>query len=85
MTSSDLGAAGCQAWERAGSGARVLCMYVDCILRCLPGGSASQDFEAGSLYGLEKFWAFHHYTGLPEGSGLDIDPKVSTDESTLSS
>ena len=28
------------------------------------------------MYGLEKFWAFHHYTGLPEGSGLDINPKV---------
>lgn len=49
--------------------------------RCSPAGRAWQDFEAGNLYGLEKFWAFHHYTGLPQGSGLDIDPKVLTDES----
>lgn len=26
------------------------------------------------LYGLEKFWAFHHYTGLPKQSGLTMDP-----------
>lgn len=35
-----------------------------------------QDYENGQLYGLEKFWAFHHYHGLPEDSGVEIDPKV---------
>lgn len=28
------------------------------------------------LYGLEKFWAFHHYHGFPEGSDAEIHPKV---------
>lgn len=36
-----------------------------------------QDFEGGSLYGLEKFWAFHHYMGLPKGCDLQINPKAS--------
>lgn len=38
-----------------------------------------QDYEGGSLYGLEKFWAFHHYGGLPEGSDVEIDAKVGLD------
>ena len=37
---------------------------------------AVQDFDSGSLYGLEKFWAFHHYMGLPKGCGLQINKKV---------
>jgi hypothetical protein len=39
-------------------------------------GRRAQDFEAGGLYGLEKLWAFHHYTGLPKHAGLDIEPQV---------
>lgn len=35
-----------------------------------------QDYDRGSLYGLEKFWAFHHYSGLPKDSGFEINPKV---------
>ena len=35
-----------------------------------------QDYDRGSLYGLEKFWAFHHYGGLPKDSGVEINPKV---------
>ena len=44
-----------------------------------------RDFEAvvlkeytayGGLYGLEKLWAFHHYGGLPDGSGLEVDPEL---------
>lgn len=36
-----------------------------------------RDFEGGSLYGLEKFWAFHHYTGFPRDQpGLEMLPKV---------
>jgi len=35
-----------------------------------------QDYENGSLYGMEKFWAFHHYHGLPKSSGLEINSKV---------
>ncbi len=34
-------------------------------------------FDRNNLYGLEKFWAFYHYKGLPEGSGLTMDPRVS--------
>ena len=33
-------------------------------------------FDGDSLYGLEKFWAFHHYTGFPKGSGLEMEPRV---------
>lgn len=36
-----------------------------------------QDFESGSFYGLEKFWAFHHYNGLPKSCNLEINAKVS--------
>lgn len=36
-----------------------------------------QDFENGSLYGLEKLWAFHHYTGFPKDQpNLQMVPKV---------
>ena len=35
-----------------------------------------QDFQEGHLYALEKFWAFHQYSGLPKGSHLTINPKV---------
>jgi hypothetical protein len=36
-----------------------------------------QDFEHGSLYGLEKFWAFHHYTGFPKDQPqLEMHAKV---------
>ncbi|WIA17331.1 hypothetical protein OEZ85_014194 [Tetradesmus obliquus] len=42
-----------------------------------------KDFEAlvlkdyqnyGSLYGLEKFWAFHHYSGLPADGSVEVCP-----------
>lgn len=39
-----------------------------------------QDYNAAGgprLYGLEKFWAFHHYTGVPVSSGIKVDPAVS--------
>jgi hypothetical protein len=35
-----------------------------------------QDYERGSLYGLEKFWAYHHYSGLPKDQDIEIDPTV---------
>ena len=36
-----------------------------------------QDYkDRGRTYGLEKFWAFHHYTGLPKGSALHVHPEV---------
>jgi len=35
-----------------------------------------RDFERGSLYGLEKFWAFHHYSGLPKDSDIEIHPRL---------
>ena len=35
-----------------------------------------QDFEDGSLYGLEKLWAFHHYTGFPPGEDIQMQPTV---------
>jgi la-related protein 1 len=36
-----------------------------------------KDYEAyNSLYGLEKFWAFHHYCGLPPSAGVDIHPRL---------
>ena len=35
-----------------------------------------QDFESGHLYALEKFWGFHHYTGLPAGCSVTINSKV---------
>ena len=42
---------------------------------CCP--AVPQDFEGGSLYGLEKLWAFHHYTGFPKDQPeLQILPKV---------
>ncbi len=34
--------------------------------------------EYDSLYGLEKFWAFHFYAGFPKDSDLEIHPKVGT-------
>ena len=45
------------------------------------GGGFEEEEEKGggkgaSLYGVEKFWAFHHYAGLPEGCGLTMDGKV---------
>ena len=36
----------------------------------------SQDYDRGSLYGLEKFWAFHHYSGLPRDSDIEVNPKL---------
>lgn len=29
-----------------------------------------------SLYGLEKFWAFHHYSGIPADSDVEIHPEL---------
>jgi hypothetical protein len=49
-----------------------------CNLRCL-----LQDFEQlvlkdyqvyNSLYGLEKFWAFHHYAGVPQDAVVSLPP-----------
>lgn len=46
-----------------------------CPASALPNGP--QDFEGGSLYGLEKLWAFHHYTGFPRDQpNLEMLPKV---------
>ena len=39
-------------------------------------GWCLQDFESGHLYALEKFWGFHHYTGLPAGCSVTINPRV---------
>ena len=25
---------------------------------------------------LPQYWAFHHYNGLPTGSGIEMEPKV---------
>ena len=38
-----------------------------------------QDLESGHLYALEKFWGFHHYTGLPAGCSVTINSKVGTE------
>eukprot|EP00877_Chromochloris_zofingiensis_P001922 jgi/Chrzof1/11730/Cz06g07100.t1 len=36
-----------------------------------------KDFELyNNLYGLEKFWAFHHYGGIPKDEKVDINPKL---------
>jgi hypothetical protein len=35
-----------------------------------------QEFERGSLYGLEKFWAFHHYGGVPAEFDIELHPKL---------
>ncbi|GLC63381.1 hypothetical protein PLESTF_000030300 [Pleodorina starrii] len=36
-----------------------------------------KDFDAyDSLYGLEKFWAFHYYAGVPKDSNLEIHPRL---------
>ena len=32
-----------------------------------------RDYESGSLYGLEKFWAFHYYH---KGGGAEGKPKI---------
>ncbi|GIL45714.1 hypothetical protein Vafri_2882 [Volvox africanus] len=38
-----------------------------------------KDFNVyDSLYGLEKFWAFHYYAGVPEDSNLEIHPRLKT-------
>jgi hypothetical protein len=37
-----------------------------------------RDVERGSLYGLEKFWAFHHYSGIPKDLNVEVNPKVSS-------
>eukprot|EP00882_Tetradesmus_deserticola_P033727 GHRQ01038551.1.p1 GENE.GHRQ01038551.1~~GHRQ01038551.1.p1 ORF type:complete len:281 (+),score=125.70 GHRQ01038551.1:87-845(+) len=29
-----------------------------------------------SLYGLEKFWAFHHYSGLPADGSVEVCPQL---------
>jgi la-related protein 1 len=29
-----------------------------------------------SLYGLEKFWAFHHYSGLPSDNSVEVCPQL---------
>lgn len=36
-----------------------------------------QDLEAGSIYGLEKLWAFFHYGSvIPQDSAVKLNPKV---------
>jgi hypothetical protein len=56
----------------------VLTLQVTCYF-CL------QDFEElvlkdyqryNSLYGLEKFWAFHHYSGLPADNSVEVCPQL---------
>ena len=38
---------------------------------------ALRDYKRlGKTYGLEKFWAFHHYHGLPEGCKLAMNAEV---------
>ena len=37
-----------------------------------------QDYKRNQLYGLEKFWAFHHYHGFPPDTKLEITPEVCT-------
>lgn len=37
---------------------------------------ALAEYSKGQLYGLEKFWAFHHYHGLPAGCSLGVNPEV---------
>lgn len=48
-------------------------------------GRVYRDFEiavlaqyrsSSGLYGLEKFWAFHAYKGLPQGCSVQMDPEV---------
>lgn len=52
-------------------------LWLSGVAPCLLS-SCPQDFEGGSLYGLEKFWAFHHYTGFPKDQpNLEMLPKVS--------
>lgn len=36
------------------------------------------DYHRGSLYGLEKFWAFHHFKGLPKEANIDVNTEVRT-------
>ena len=38
-----------------------------------------RDYESGSLYGLEKFWAFHYY----HKGGVDGKPKIRDEIKTL--
>lgn len=35
-----------------------------------------QDYDRGSLYGMEKFWAFHHYCGLPKDQDIAMHPRL---------
>lgn len=42
-------------------------------LSLMPG---LQDFHRGSLYGLEKFWAFHHYCALPKDQDVQMEPRL---------
>lgn len=51
------------------------CPFLSCVLLLL------QDFEQlvlkdyqvyNSLYGLEKFWAFHHYAGVPQDAVVSV-------------
>jgi hypothetical protein len=32
--------------------------------------------QMGKTYGLEKFWAFHHYHGFPKDSKLQMHTEV---------
>ena len=44
-----------------------------------------QDLEAGSIYGLEKLWAFFHYgPGIHQDSAVQLTPKVSSPIRTCS-
>jgi hypothetical protein len=36
-----------------------------------------RDYKSlGKTYGLEKFWAFHHYHGFPKNCDLKMNPEV---------
>lgn len=40
--------------------------------------AVQQDYQSNPprLYGLEKFWAFHHYTGFPKDCNLTMDAQL---------
>lgn len=43
----------------------------------MTGSVLMQDLEAGSIYGLEKLWAFFHYAGgIPQDSDIELNAEV---------
>ena len=40
-----------------------------------------KDYQVyNSLYGLEKFWAFHHYAGVPQDAVVSMPQKTQVGE-----